>query len=178
MPSKPDEIKFSVAYTWNEVFRYHVRTQRKVLLAPFLASAVTYIFTRSAFCAGEGQPLLSIEGAAPWIVMVTVFTIIGYIRPWLQVVEEKQKGEYRGRERLYLLSSDGVSVETENLRSFVSWRLISRAQETKNGFYLYLKTDLLRFHFIPKRCISTDADLVSFRSLLRESLGSRAALRH
>lgn len=74
----------------------------------------------------------------------------------------------------YAFSANGFKVSDAKCSGNIDWDAIPRAAESKYSFHIFLnKTS---FHTIPKRCFNQAEDIVSFRSLLKQSLGAKAAL--
>jgi hypothetical protein len=73
----------------------------------------------------------------------------------------------------YEFSANGYKVSDAKCSGEIDWDAILRAGESKYSFHIFLnKTS---FHTIPKRCFKRAEDIVRFKTLLRQSLGSEAA---
>ena len=74
----------------------------------------------------------------------------------------------------YAFSPTGYKVSDAKCSSDVDWDAILRAEESKYSFHIFVsKTS---FHTIPKRCFKQEEDIGRFKHLLKQSLGSKAAL--
>ena len=79
------------------------------------------------------------------------------------------------RQHRYEFAADALHMNTGLSSAVVAWEAVYKVVETKWAFHLYLQKSL--FHVVPKRGVSTEADLGRLRALLTTKLGSKARLR-
>ncbi|HEU5238893.1 MAG TPA: YcxB family protein [Pyrinomonadaceae bacterium] len=74
----------------------------------------------------------------------------------------------------YAFFPNGYKVSDAKCSGNIDWDAIPRAAESKYSFHIFLSKTC--FHTIPKRSFKQAEDMVRFRGLLKQSLGSKAAL--
>jgi hypothetical protein len=106
------------------------------------------------------------------VIVLIVFPILYPLIIWFQTKRgfgNLQNFQTRLR---YAFSTDGYKVSDVKSSSDIDWATILRAAESKHSFHLFFHRSL--FHTIPKRCFDEPEDIVQLRSLLKQSLGTKA----
>jgi hypothetical protein len=75
----------------------------------------------------------------------------------------------------YTFSENGIDATAPSSSGHTSWTNIYKAYETKSTFLLFISKNMM--YTIPKRCFADNAQLVSFRQLLKSQLSSKAKLK-
>jgi hypothetical protein len=120
----------------------------------------------------EVSRMLENPPRATVIVFLIVFPALYPLIIWWQT--KRGFGNFQSfQTRLrYAFSTDGYKVSESKSSSAIDWATILRAAESKHSFHLFFHRSL--FHTIPKRCFDGPEDIVQLRSLLKQSLGTKA----
>jgi len=106
------------------------------------------------------------------LVVLIVFPVLYPFIIWWQT--KRGFGNLQGFQTrlLYTFSTAGYKVSDGKSSSDINWATILRAAESKHSFHLFFHRSL--FHTIPKRCFDEPQEIVQLRSLLKQSLGTKA----
>lgn len=74
----------------------------------------------------------------------------------------------------YSFSPSGYDVRDMKSSAKIDWHTILRATESKNSFHLFFHSS--SFHTIPKRCFKQTGDIRRLRTLLKQTLGTKATV--
>ena len=120
----------------------------------------------------EVSNILENPPVATVLIVLIVFPILYPLILWFQTKRGFGNLQNFQTQLLYAFSADGYKVSDAKSSSDVNWANILRAAESKHSFHLFFHQSL--FHTIPKRCLGKPEDIGQLRSLLKQSLGTKA----
>ncbi|HXD32244.1 MAG TPA: YcxB family protein [Pyrinomonadaceae bacterium] len=115
------------------------------------------------------QPLV-----ATGVVVLLGFPVFYFAMIWLRT--KRGFGSLQGFQTKieYSFSPSGYELRDMKSSAKIDWDTISRAAESEHSFHLFFHSSA--FHTIPKRCFKHTEDIGRLRTLLKQTLGTKAAV--
>ncbi len=167
--SQKIDIEFDLTFweTYRAIFRMVLFALRHLILLIGLAVLTflvcLFIYNSNSSWRGGAEAVAAwiypfLIGAVP--TLVVLIPIMALVRVWMV----RRTPGISGKRR-YSFSDDGVKIEFEAAKSELTWPFYTRIKETKAFFLLYVTGSFC--NIIPKKAFLDQAQLESFRSLVR-----------
>jgi hypothetical protein len=110
------------------------------------------------------------------IITLAVFIILGLtLFPYLRIRALLRKAPGFNKPVRFAFTSESVRFESENATGDFKWITFSQVIETSRAFALS-QTGLVAT-YVPKRCFASEADIATFRQLVRDHFKGKYRLR-
>jgi hypothetical protein len=150
-------------------FWFGLKSWSNRLMLIVMPIAGILLLWRVEFSTVSQTPLAAIGS----IVFIT-FPIFYFVMIWLQTKRGFANLQPFQAKVRYSFSREGYNVNDPKSAADISWDSVLRVEESNHGFQLFFGRTL--FHTIPKRCFNSVEDIVRLRTLLRQTLGSKAVV--
>ena len=120
----------------------------------------------------QSSPIFEQPLAATGAVVLLGFPIFYFAMIWFRTKRGFGNLQSFQTKIEYSFSLNGYTVRDLKSSARIDWDTILHAAESKHSFNLFFHHSL--FHTIPKRCFDDPKDIVQMRSLLKQSLGTKA----
>lgn len=160
---RPADVYDPFMYSWRNVIRW---------AAAVFACLLIYDTGPNWFLVRSGA---GIKTALLLLLMAAVALFILFYLPWLSVQSMFRNYPSMRRLRSFSFSSDGLHIESEDVRADYKWSIFHRVVETPKVF-LFIVTPR-GATYLPKRCLLTPDDIRILRQLIRENFTGKKTLR-
>ena len=121
---------------------------------------------------GQFSKIIENPIAAMGVLVLFVYPILYPVLIWFQTKRGFANLQGFQKRIRYEFSADCYRVSDIKSSAEVNWDAILRAVESKHSFHLFFHKSF--FHTIPKRCFNVPEDIEKLRTILKNSLGSKA----
>lgn len=158
------EADLQRAYFW-----FGLRSWSKRIMLMVMPIAGLLLLSKVEFSRIFAQPL-----AATGVVVFLGFPVFYLATTWLRTKRGFASLQDFQTKIDYSFSPGGYEVRDLKSSAKIDWDTIVRAAESKHSYHLFFHRSA--FHTIPKRCFKTTQDIERLRTLLRQTLGTRATV--
>ncbi len=171
MPSE-NVIDLAVKHQFRELYAaslksFLYRLKYTLIVALIILVGNSYLFVYASSRPSDDQWVTLADNFKP------LFYVVLIVLLWIPILilihtrkvlrDPRTKGGYE-----YHVTTHGIRVEGSAGTSDLNWTAFVSAREVSTAFWLFVSKTT--FHLIPKRCFTSDADIVAFREIIRSNI--------